>query len=182
MGMQTWRLAGIATAFVALTSAAVTTAPAADGAASANAARHRPVILYVADSGAGTITPINTATNTAGRPITVGAGPVQLVATPNGRTIYVVNTGSGTVSPVSTNTDKAGPPITVGAGASAIAVTPNGNTVLVTVSNGVVPISTATDTAGPLIKTGPFPRRSSSRRTARPPTCSTMTSAAIRAT
>ena len=35
-----------------------------------------PVTAYVANCGSGTVTPIATATNTAGPPITVGSGPL----------------------------------------------------------------------------------------------------------
>ena len=43
-----------------------------------------PVTAYVANAGAGTVTPIATATNTAGHPITVGSFPdaIAIAATP----------------------------------------------------------------------------------------------------
>jgi YVTN family beta-propeller protein len=53
---------------------------------------------YVPDAGAGTVTPIRTATNTAGPPIAVGTGPFAIAITPDGTTAYVTNDGSGTVT------------------------------------------------------------------------------------
>jgi YVTN family beta-propeller protein len=72
----------------------------------------------------GTATPIATATNTAGPPITVGSRPFTIVITPDGRTAYVANGASGTVTPIATATNTAGPPITVGSGPFGIAMTP----------------------------------------------------------
>lgn len=114
---------------------------------------------YVANSFSGTVTPIDTATNTAGKPIRVGAHPQAVVVTPNGRTAYVANWGSGTVSPIDTSTNTAGTPIVTGSYPFAIAVTPNGRTAYVANygSNDVTPIDTATNTAGPRISTGRQP-------------------------
>ena len=81
----------------------------------------------------GTVTPIDTATNTPGPPIPIGRGPGLIVITPDGRTAYVAHTwentgrlasGQSTVTPVATATNTAGVPIGVGGGASAIAITP----------------------------------------------------------
>ena len=41
--------------------------------------------------GSGTVTPIATATNTAGPPITVGSEPRAIAITPDGKTAYVAN-------------------------------------------------------------------------------------------
>jgi YVTN family beta-propeller protein len=98
----------------------------------------------------GTVTPIATATNTAGAPITVGRGPIGIAITPNGKTAYVTNYIADTVTPIATATNTAGAPITVGRGPIGIAITPNGKTAYVTsFEPGVVtPIATATNTAG----------------------------------
>ena len=61
---------------------------------------------YVANSG--TVTPITTATDTAGTPITAGSDPYAIAITPDGKTAYVANNGSGTVTPITTATDTAG--------------------------------------------------------------------------
>lgn len=52
------------------------------------------------------MTPIRTATGTAGTPITVGCEPIDIVITPNGRTAYVVNFYGDSVSAIDTATDK----------------------------------------------------------------------------
>ena len=77
------------------------------------------------------MTPIATATNTAGPPITVGSNPDAIAITPDGKTAYVANDGSDTVTPIATATNTAGPPITVGSGPNAIAITPDGKTAYV---------------------------------------------------
>jgi YVTN family beta-propeller protein len=90
------------------------------------------VTAYVTNSGSGTVTPIGTATNTAGPPITVGTGPGAIAITPDGKTVYVANQLSGTVTPIATATNTAGPPITTGGIPFAIAITPDGKTAYVT--------------------------------------------------
>ena len=79
----------------------------------------------------GTVTPINTVTNTAGPQIRVGNLPVAIGITPNGKTAYVLNQGSDTVTPINTATNTAGAPIPVGFDPVAIAITPNGKTAYV---------------------------------------------------
>ena len=54
--------------------------------------------VYVSNYLDGTVTPINTATNTAGTPIPVGANPYGIAMTPDGTTVYVANNGGNTVS------------------------------------------------------------------------------------
>jgi DNA-binding beta-propeller fold protein YncE len=100
-----------------------------------------------------TVTPISTATNTPGKPIHVGSGPLavgvgQIAITPDGKTAYVT-TGPG-LTPISTATDTPGKPIKVSAPSSGrqIVFTPDGKTVYVTTGSGVTPISTATGTPG----------------------------------
>jgi DNA-binding beta-propeller fold protein YncE len=69
------------------------------------------------------VTPIRTATNTAGKAIGVGNLPWAIAITPNGKTAYVVNSG-GTVTPIRTATSTAGNAINVGLAPVAIAITP----------------------------------------------------------
>ena len=45
-----------------------------------------PVTAYVANASSDTVTPIDTATNTALAQITVGNGPAAIAITPNGKT------------------------------------------------------------------------------------------------
>jgi YVTN family beta-propeller protein len=106
------------------------------------------------------VTPISTATNTAGPPIPVGRFPDAIAITPNGKPAYVANgDGTGTVTPITTATNTAGPPITVGNDPRAIAITPNGKTAYVANqgSDTVTPISTVTNTAAPPIAVGNGP-------------------------
>ena len=70
-------------------------------------------VAYVVNEGSNTVTPISTATNTAGKPIKVGQGPRAIAITPNGKTAYVVNYGSSSVTPISTATNTPGKPITI---------------------------------------------------------------------
>src|SRR5580693_2085899 len=46
-----------------------------------------PATAYVANYYSGTVTPIRTATNTAGPPITVGSGPIGMAVLPDGKTV-----------------------------------------------------------------------------------------------
>jgi YVTN family beta-propeller protein/autotransporter-associated beta strand protein len=115
----------------------------------------------------GFLTPINTATNTAGTPIDVGLNPRGVVASPDGKTIYVANLivsslGEGTVTPVNTATNTAGTPIPVGPVGSGIqafslAITPDGKTLYVGNPFGsasgtpsLIAINTATKVATPI--------------------------------
>ena len=73
----------------------------------------RPVTAYVANSGnggQGTVTPINTLTGKAGRPIKAGTGPEDIAITPDGKTAYVSCAGSTPpiVVPIRTATNTAG--------------------------------------------------------------------------
>jgi len=106
----------------------------------------------------GTVTPITTATNTPGKPITVGKYPAAIAITPDGKTAYVANQDDDTVTPITTATNTPGKPINVGALPTAIAITPDGRTAYV-VSYGfgqgtVTPINTATNAPGPPINVG----------------------------
>ncbi|WP_280828101.1 YncE family protein [Mycobacterium sp. OTB74] len=110
--------------------------------------------VYVSNFSSGTVTPIDTTTNTAGTPITVGVSGLEgVVITPNGSTLYVASEQSGTVTPIDTTTNTAGTPITVGGAPFYLTVTPNGKTVYVE-SGAVTPIDTTTNTASTPITIG----------------------------
>jgi YVTN family beta-propeller protein len=115
---------------------------------------------YVANSGPGSVTPINTATNTAGTAIAVGSAPVAVAITPDGKTAYVANLNSDSVTPIATATNTAGTAITVGSGPQSIAITPDGKTAYVanSGSGSVTPIDTASNTAGTAITVGDNPQ------------------------
>jgi DNA-binding beta-propeller fold protein YncE len=115
---------------------------------------------YVANGGAGSVTPIATATNTAGPPIIVGGTFVGYVAiTPDGKTAYANSGFTTRVTPIDTATNTAGTPITVGFNPDQIVVSPDGKTVWVADAGNsgrgtVTPIDTATNTAGTPIPAG----------------------------
>ena len=109
-------LTGIAVAIPAITGALGNT-PAAPHAA------HRP-IAYVSDNSTDTVTPITTATNTAGKPIKVGRIAAEIAITPDGKTAYVDSQGDDTVTPITTATNTPGKPIKVGKAPYMIAITP----------------------------------------------------------
>ncbi len=135
----------------------------------------RNAVAYVT-SGSGSsalVTPIDTATNQAGTPITAsdegpsgGFIPGPIAITPNGETAYVANTETGTgVTPVDLATGTAGPFIPVGGGPTTscvsgliengLAMSPDGSTAWVTSFNGCVVdngVVTAVDTATNTIK------------------------------
>ena len=90
--------------------------------------------LYAADGLIGQVTPIDTATHTAGKPIKTGADPfeVTMAVTPNSKTVYVVNEEPyGTVTPIDTATNTAGKNIKVGVDPFAIVIAPDGKTAYV---------------------------------------------------
>src|SRR6516165_7271315 len=105
------------TAVIAVACAAVAALAGAAGRASPDGARGPAApVLYVANTSSrpGTVTPISTATNTAGKPIRAGGTPSAMVVTPDGRTIYVGNYSPGTVTPISAVTNTVGRPIKIG--------------------------------------------------------------------
>jgi DNA-binding beta-propeller fold protein YncE len=82
-----------------------------------------PATAYVVTSNPGLVTPVNTATNTPGKPLSVAPFADALAVTPNGQTLYVVS-ALGTVIPISTATSTPGKPISIGGYPIAIAITP----------------------------------------------------------
>jgi DNA-binding beta-propeller fold protein YncE len=126
-----------------------------------------PVTAYVLNGGfcdgGRTVTPIDTATDTALRAIKVGNGPDAIAFTPDGQMAYVVSGAlpagtcsqsarpADTVTPIRVGTGTALTPIRI-KNPGAIAITPNGKTAYVVGGAGVIPISTATNKAGQVIK------------------------------
>jgi DNA-binding beta-propeller fold protein YncE len=115
---------------------------------------------YVMNSGGGTVTPIDLATNTAEKPIDVLGEPVSLTAAPDGKTAYVVsgatNSGPGatsdqTVTPIDLTTDTAKNPIILTNPGDEIAIAPDEKTGYVIngfPSRTVTPINLVTDRPG----------------------------------
>ena len=130
-----------------------------------------------------TVIPIDTATNTAGAPITVGSVPRAIAITQDGKTAYVLTfniayqQALATVTPINTATNTAGTPIPIGTGPAGggpatIAITPDGKTAYVTDGGnfGVAPIDTATNTADPSISVGGGPAAIAMAPDGKPPT------------
>ena len=81
--------------------------------------------IYVASKGQ--ITPVWTATRTAGVPIgdnVEGQDQAVLAATPDGKTLYVADTGMDGVTPISTATNTPGKPIKAGDGPWNLVIVP----------------------------------------------------------
>src|SRR6266702_4078182 len=123
------------------------------------APRPMGAVMYVAASNG--MTPIATATNTAGKPIKIGAIPAAIAITPDGKTAYIADEHPATVTPVATVTGTPGKPINISdiAGLpAAIAITPDGKTAYAVTGarrgTTVTPIATATNTPGKPINIG----------------------------
>ena len=88
---------------------------------------------YVANSGNGTVSVIDTSTNSVAGAIPVGGEPVDIAITPSGRYAWVVDGAGGSVSVIDTTTRAVVQgPIGVGLAPRGIAITPNGGRVYVT--------------------------------------------------
>jgi DNA-binding beta-propeller fold protein YncE len=96
---------------------------------------------------AGIVTQINTASDRASRPISIGRSPSDLVITPNGRAVYV-SLAAGVIT-ISTAHNTVGKVINAGIHPGFLVVTPDSRTVFVADEDGsVIPISTGRDAAG----------------------------------
>jgi YVTN family beta-propeller protein len=118
---------------------------------------------YVTRFGAGSVSVIDTTTNTTvGDPIEVGALPEGISIAPDGTRAYVANNGGNSVSVIDTSTKTTvGNPISIGDAPWGAAVTAEGSRVYVTNSEGnsVSVIDTATsETSGDPIGVGSGPR------------------------
>ncbi len=73
---------------------------------------------YVSNGASGTVTPIDLATSTPGKPIAVGGKPGTdaIAITPDGTTAYVANQPSSIVTPIDLATNTTEKPIRVGHG------------------------------------------------------------------
>jgi autotransporter-associated beta strand protein/YVTN family beta-propeller protein len=139
---------------------AVTTIPAASGPVFPVGVAVSPdgKTVYVTNTNGNTVTPIDTATNTAGTPFSAGGNvPTGVAVSPDGKTLYVTNNFSNTVGVINTANDTLVATITV-AVPIGVVVSPDGKTVYVAEQNGTVtPISVATNTAGSAIAVGGNP-------------------------
>ena len=78
--------------------------------------------MYVAASNG--MTPVSTGTNTAGKPIKIGAIPTAIAITPDGKTAYIADEHPATVTPVATATGTPGEPINIGRIPKGIVIAP----------------------------------------------------------
>jgi YVTN family beta-propeller protein len=94
----------------------------------------------------GTVSVIDTATDTVTGTIQVGAGPEELALSPDGSTLYVADEVGNAISAVNTATNTVTATYTGLAGPSGLAVSPDGSTVYASLYNAseVVAVSTAT--------------------------------------
>ncbi len=114
---------------------------------------------YVANSGSGTVSVIDTATDAVVATVTVGTSPDGVAVSPDGSRVYVANLGSGTVSVIDTATDTVAGTVNVGTFPVGVAVSPDGSQVYVAddVGNTVSVIDTATDTVAATVAVGTSP-------------------------
>ena len=107
--------------------------------------------VWVTESGANTVSVINTTTNTISGTIVVGIYPHGIAINPSGTTAYVANTGpntgsggSDTVSVINTTTQAVTATYGVGQAPQTVTVSPDGSLVFVTCADGVYVITVAT--------------------------------------
>jgi YVTN family beta-propeller protein len=86
---------------------------------------------FVANSGSGTVSVIDTGTNSVVANVGVGKEPVDVAIAPDGSRAYVVNKGSNTVSVISVATLSVVDNIVVGKEPAGVAIAPNGQYALV---------------------------------------------------
>jgi DNA-binding beta-propeller fold protein YncE len=112
--------------------------------------------VYVANSEGSAVTPIDTATDTAGSPIrtAVNAGPPVITIAPDGKTAYILGGRRGgpvvtsVITPISTAANVAGRPIDLGKVAvQAMTISPDSRTAYVWSGNGAIRIDLVSGTA-----------------------------------
>ena len=117
--------------------------------------------VYVANYayGLGTVSVIDTSSNTVTNKIFVGQKPQGVAVTPDGSRIYVTNTGSNTVSAVDTSNNNIIATVNVGRNPSGVAMTPDGSKAYVTnpPDNTVSIIDTVTNHVMSTVNVGNWP-------------------------
>jgi YVTN family beta-propeller protein len=94
-----------------------------------------PPFAYVTNrTSAGTVSVIDTATNTVVATVGVGSFPLSVAVTPNGQRAYVTNQSSNNVSVIDTATNAVVATVPVGLAPKGVAITPDGK--LAYVANG----------------------------------------------
>ncbi|MFD5424148.1 hypothetical protein [Streptomyces sp. NPDC127084] len=116
---------------------------------------------YVANASGnpGTVSVVDTVTNTVVVAIPVGSGPVGVAVSPDGTRVYVTDFSGSTVSVVDTATNTVVATVPVGSGPFGLAVLPDGTRVYVTnrFDGTVSVIDTATDTVVATVPVGDVP-------------------------
>jgi YVTN family beta-propeller protein len=111
---------------------------------------------YTANLNAGTVSVINTSSNSVVVTIAVGTSPWGVAVNQAGSVAYVSNYGSNSISVISTSTNAVVATIPVGSYPQAVAFAPNGKTAYVA-SGAVYVINTATKKVTANIPVGTFP-------------------------
>jgi DNA-binding beta-propeller fold protein YncE len=130
--------------------------------------------VYVASGSTGgngeTVTPIRTASNRAGKALSIANRNFEVIAlaiAPSGRAVYVISddvasrTGhpsyAGVLTVINAASGRVRKQLRIGTSPSDLAITPNGRTVYVSLARGVLPVSTSSNTAGRLIRIADYP-------------------------
>ncbi|MFA5457881.1 MAG: YncE family protein, partial [Synergistaceae bacterium] len=116
--------------------------------------------VYVANYGAGTVSVIDTSSNTVSATVTVGTNPIGVAVNPAGTKVYVANYGAGTVSVIDTSSNTVSATVTVGVSPYGVAVNPAGTKVYVANSGAgtVSVIDTSSNTVSATVTVGTNPR------------------------
>jgi serine/threonine-protein kinase len=114
---------------------------------------------YISNAGAGTVSVIDTTSNTVTATIPVGAGPNGVAVAPDGRHAYTVNFGPNSVSVIDLATNTVTATVPVGGGPYGVAVLPDGRYAYIASrsSNAVSVIDLATNTVTATIPVGISP-------------------------
>ncbi len=109
-------------------------------------------MAYVTNYSSGTVSVIDTASNTVTATLAVGSGPERVAFTPDGSKAYVTNSLSNTVSVIDTSTNMVVATIPVGSSPAGEDISPDGTKVYVATTGAVWIVDTASDTVS-----GTFP-------------------------
>jgi len=89
-------------------------------------------VAYVANQRTGTVSVIDTATNTVTGTIPVGSNPYGVAVNPSATMVYAVNNTGGSLSEIETATNTVAATIPVGTGPHDVALSPDGTVAYVT--------------------------------------------------
>jgi YVTN family beta-propeller protein len=95
---------------------------------------------YVANSGAHTVTVIDTASDAVIGAIPVGLTPRHVVVTPDGARVFVTNADSDSISVIDTTSNTVAATFPVGDSPSTLIITPDGQRAYVTIAGGFIQV------------------------------------------